>query len=125
VRPVYAPALVAWVGGGAAVGVGVAWFPLGPRDVYTPSYHVSERYVERVNVSNTRIVNRTQVTNVYNTVYVNKTVNVTNITYQNQRANNPVTATRKLRLRRRSRLGAIKSVWTRQMAAAPVTPLGP
>jgi len=102
VRPVYAPAMVAWVGGahwgvGVAVGgapaAGVAWFPLGPRDVYCPSYHVSPRYVENVNVSNTTIVNRTQVTNVYNNVYVNKTVNVTNITYQNQHINNAVTAT--------------------------------
>jgi hypothetical protein len=101
VRPVYAPALVAWVGGahwgvGVAVGGGgggVAWFPLGPRDVYCPSYHVSERYVQNVNVSNTVIINKTQVTNVYNNVYVNKTTNVTNITYQNQTAPNAVTAT--------------------------------
>src|SRR5882672_6829823 len=102
VRPVYAPAMVAWVGGahwgvGVAVGgapaVGVAWFPLGPRDVYCPSYHVGPRYVERVNVSNTTIINRTQVTNVYNNVYVNKSVNVTNITYQNQHVNNAVSAT--------------------------------
>ena len=102
IRPVYAPAMVAWVGGahwgvGVAVGgspsVGVAWFPLGPRDVYCPSYHVGPRYVERVNVSNTTIINRTQVTNVYNNVYVNKTVNVTNVTYQNQHVNNAVTAT--------------------------------
>jgi hypothetical protein len=102
VRPVYAPAMVAWVGGahwgvGVSVGgppaVGVAWFPLGPRDVYCPSYHVGPRYVERVNVSNTTIINRTQVTNVYNNVYVNKTVNVTNITYQNQHINNAVSAT--------------------------------
>lgn len=101
VRPVYAPALVAWVGGahwgvGVAVGgapaAGVAWFPLGPRDVYCPSYHVSQTYVTNVNVSNTTIINRTQVTNVYNNVYVNKTVNVTNVTYQNQTAPNAVTA---------------------------------
>jgi hypothetical protein len=124
VRPVYAPALVAWVGGGAAVGVGVAWFPLGPRDVYTPSYHVSERYVERVNVSNTRIVNRAQVTNVYNTVYVNKTVNVTNITYQNQRANNSVTATSQASFTTAQPVGRNQvRVDARQMAAAPVTPL--
>src|SRR5215467_3473738 len=102
VRPVYAPALVAWVGGahwgvGVAVGsapaAGVAWFPLGPRDVYCPSYHVSQRYVERVNVTNTTVVNRVQVTNVYNNVYVNKTVNVTNIRYENQTNVNAVTAT--------------------------------
>ncbi len=124
VRPVYAPALVAWVGGGAAVGVGVAWFPLGPRDVYAPSYHVSERYVERVNVSNTRIVNRTQITNVYNNVYVNKTtVNVTNITYQNQRANNAVTATSQASFTTAQPVGRNQvRVDARQVAVAPVSP---
>ena len=124
VRPVYAPALVAWVGGGAAVGVGVAWFPLGPRDVYAPSYHVSERYVERVNVSNTRIVNRTQITNVYNNVYVNKTtVNVTNITYQNQRANNAVTATSQASFTTAQPVGRNQvRVDARQVASAPVSP---
>src|SRR5215472_16042669 len=34
VRPVYAPALVAWVGGVA--GADIAWFALGPREVYVP-----------------------------------------------------------------------------------------
>lgn len=37
VRPVYSPALVAWIGGGrVGVGIGgaVGWVPLGPRDVY-------------------------------------------------------------------------------------------
>jgi len=131
VRPVYAPALVAWVGGprfgvGVAVGgaaAGVAWFPLGPRDVYTPSYHVSERYVERVNVSNTTIVNRTQVTNVYNNVYVNNTknVSVTNITYQNQRANNAVTATSQASFTTAQPVGRNQvRVDAREVASAPV-----
>src|SRR6266404_1498202 len=100
VRPVYAPALVAWVGGprfSVGIGIGggggmggVAWFPLGPREVYVPSYHVSRAYVTRVNVSNTT-VNTTVVNNYYNTVVVNK--NVTNIRYVNQTATNGVTAT--------------------------------
>src|SRR5712692_4612290 len=99
VRPVYAPALVAWVGGphfsigigiGGGGGVGVAWFPLAPREVYVPSYHVSRTYVTNVNVSNTT-VNTTVVNNYYNTVVVNK--NVTNIKYVNQTAPNGVTAT--------------------------------
>jgi hypothetical protein len=99
VRPVYAPALVAWVGGphfsigigvGGGGGVGVAWFPLGPREVYVPSYHVSRAYVNNVNVSNTT-VNTTVVNNYYNTVVVNK--NVTNVKYVNQTAPNGVTAT--------------------------------
>jgi len=132
VRPVYAPALVAWVGGprfgvGVAVGgaaAGVAWFPLGPRDVYTPSYHVSERYVERVNVSNTRVVNRTQVTNVYNNVYVNNTtVNVTKITYQNQGANNAVTATSQASFTTAQPVGRNQvRVDAREIASAPVAP---
>jgi len=98
VRPVYAPALVAWVGGphfsiGIGIGGGgggVAWFPLAPREVYQPSYHVSRTYVTNVNVSNTT-VNNTVVNNYYNNVIVNK--NVTNITYVNQAAPNGVTAT--------------------------------
>jgi hypothetical protein len=89
VRPVYAPALVAWVGG-VGVGAGVAWFPLGPREVYVPSYPVSRGYVERINVSNTR-VETTVVNNYYNTVVINKTV--TNVVYVNQRVPGAVVAT--------------------------------
>jgi len=76
VRPVYAPALVAFVGGGGggfgfsvAFGggfAGVAWFPLGPRDVFIPGYRASPRYVQNINITNTRAINVTQVTNVYN-----------------------------------------------------------
>ena len=70
-RPVYAPALVAWVGGGA-VGGGVAWFALGPREVYVPAYHTSPVYLNRVNVTNTVIVNNNvNITNV-NVRYVNR-----------------------------------------------------
>jgi hypothetical protein len=95
VRPVYAPALVAWVGGphfGVAVGGNVGWFPLGPREVYVPSYPVSRAYVTNINVTNTR-VETTVVNNYYTTVVVNKQVNVTNVTYVNQRVNGAVTAT--------------------------------
>jgi hypothetical protein len=103
VRPVYAPALVAWVGGphfavgigvggggGFAAGVNVGWFPLGPREVYVPSYRVSRAYVTRVNVSNTR-VETTVVNNYYNTTVVNKTV--VNVRYVNQGVRGAVTAT--------------------------------
>jgi hypothetical protein len=70
VRPVYAPALVAWVGGprvGVSVSAGarIGWFPLGPGDVYVPGYHASLAYVQNINVANTRIVNSTYITNVY------------------------------------------------------------
>lgn len=101
VRPVYAPALVGFVGGGpgsAGVSIGfgggfagVAWFPLGPRDVYLPSYHTSPAYVQNINVTNSRVVNVTQVTNVYNTYHTttvvnNVTVNRVNYTYANNAA---------------------------------------
>ena len=58
-RPVYAPALVGWVGGGSVtVGISVGhrpppprfgWYPLAPREVYVPAYHHSPRYVRRIN----------------------------------------------------------------------------
>lgn len=81
VRPVYAPAMVAWVGGPGmgppgAGGPPVGWFALGPREVYVPGYRVSERYVQTINVTNTTIVNQTYVTNVYQN-------RVTNIRYMN------------------------------------------
>lgn len=60
-RPVYAPALVAWVGGGSvSVGVqvgggpSVGWFPLAPREVFVPWYGVSPRYLESVNFGHVR-----------------------------------------------------------------------
>lgn len=55
-RPVYAPALVAWLGQpgwtvsfsfGSAPAVG--WFPLGPREIYYPHYRSSLRHVRNVN----------------------------------------------------------------------------
>jgi hypothetical protein len=117
VRPVYAPALVAWVGGphfavgigvgggggGFAAGVSVGWFPLGPREVYVPSYPVSRTYINNVNVSNTT-VNQTVVNNYYNTTVVNRNttvvnntnnINVTQIhqTYVNQGVPGAVSAT--------------------------------
>jgi hypothetical protein len=93
VRPVYAPALVVFVGGpsfGMSVafgggGGGVGWFPLGPREVYVPPYRTSERYVQRVNVTNTT-VNVVNVTNIYN----NRTGN--NVTYMHQHNAGAVTA---------------------------------
>src|SRR5450759_3728484 len=74
-RPVYAPALVAFVGGpraGMAIaiggGSGVAWFPLGPHEVYRPAYRSSEFYVRQVNVTHVNVTN----------------INVTNVRYVNQ-----------------------------------------
>ena len=84
-RPVYAPALVAWVGRpgvNVTVRVGsaptVGWFPLGPREVFVPGYRVSPRYVQNVNVTHvTHVTNVTTIINnpghvVANTRYVNR-----------------------------------------------------
>src|SRR6266704_1448483 len=76
-RPVYAPALVVFVGGR---NFGVAWFPLGPEEPYVPAYHVSNTYFRNVNVTNVNVTN-INVTN----------VNVTNINYRNRRAPDAVT----------------------------------
>ena len=92
VRAVYAPALVVFVGGGpGGFGGNVGWFPLGPREVYVPSYHVSEGYMTRVNVSSTT-VNVTQVTNVYNTTIIHNTTVINNVTYVNRGVQGAVTA---------------------------------
>ena len=85
--PVFAPALVAFVGGGGfAVGTsfgpggGIGWFPLAPQEVYRPPYTVSPVYLRRVNVTNVNITN-INITN----------VNVTNVTYRNRTVANAVT----------------------------------
>ncbi|MDR0578650.1 MAG: hypothetical protein LBI87_14255 [Candidatus Accumulibacter sp.] len=54
-RPVYAPALVGWIGAPGGVSSGVApvpptgWFPLAPREVYVPFYRASPAHVRLVN----------------------------------------------------------------------------
>ena len=72
VRPIYAPALVGWIGGprfgvslAFGVGGGVGWFPLGWGEPFIPYYGHSRGYFENVNIRNTRITNITYVTNNY------------------------------------------------------------
>ncbi len=90
-RPVYAPALVAFVGGPRASfsltissGPAVGWFPLGWRDPYFPAFQASRTFVRNVNV--THVTNVTNVTHIYN-----NSTNVTNINYVNR--NNPQAVT--------------------------------
>ncbi len=96
VRPYYAPALVAWFGGAhwgvsiSAGGPSLGWVPLGFGEVFTPSYACSRAYFTNVNVYNTRVVRTVNITNVYNTVYVNHTVY--NREFVNVRAPNAVIA---------------------------------
>lgn len=91
-RAYYAPALVAFIGddhfqltiSSGNIG-GVAWFPLGPREVYRPAYPVSRHYFENVNHSNT-VINNTVINNFYDNS------NVTNIVYANRRVEGAVVA---------------------------------
>jgi hypothetical protein len=57
-RPVWAPALVGWVGGGgwsASFGSGrghrpaQGWYPLTPRDAFVPGYRLSHDHLQRIN----------------------------------------------------------------------------
>ena len=124
VRPVYAPALVAFVGGGPgfhfSAGVGVGWFPLAPGEVFVPGYHVSRAYVNNVNITNTSVT-VTRVTNVYNTVIVNKTTTINNVTYVNQRVNGGVTVvSHDAFVNARPVAQNVMRVDQRELAAAPV-----
>jgi len=58
-RPIWAPALVVFVGGAAGAGRAgfggeehVGWFPLGPHEAYSPPYHSSEAYIRALNAPN-------------------------------------------------------------------------
>jgi len=69
-RPVYAPALVAWAHGPGFAGAGAAapnvgWFPLGPHEVYAPAGRVSDAYLRNVNTANTTITSTSYITDVY------------------------------------------------------------
>ena len=64
-RPVYAPAMVAWVGGphlsvSVSVGQPVGWVPLAPREAYYPTYRVSPVYIKQVNVTHVTVVQPAQ-----------------------------------------------------------------
>lgn len=79
IAPIYAPALVGFVGGpsfgvgfGFGGGIGYsAWFPLGPGEPYFPWYPYNRRYFGRVNITN------------INNVTINRVTNITNINTTN------------------------------------------
>jgi hypothetical protein len=72
-RPVYAPALVAFIGGSSwsvsiSTGPAVGWFPLGWREPFIPWYRTSPRYVQVVNVThvtNITHIHRTDIRHVH------------------------------------------------------------
>lgn len=87
-QPVYAPAVVQFVGGAgvsASFSIGgisaVAWFPLGPSEVYRPMYTASPHYLQQVNTTNT-VIRTTNVTNIINII----NAPVTNNTFVHRRA---------------------------------------
>lgn len=101
-RPVWSPALVAFVGG-PQIGLGIgdvgglsAWFPLGPGEPYAPWYHCTPTYVNQVNITNirvTRIVNvqnNYNITNIRNINYVHRSDATTAVSAQNFRSARPV-----------------------------------
>jgi len=64
-RPVYAPAMVAWVGGSnlsVSVHIGggqpVGWVPLAPREQYYPTYRYSPTYIKQVNITHVTVINQ-------------------------------------------------------------------
>jgi hypothetical protein len=109
-RPVYSPALVAFIGGAnfsVSIGPAVGWVPLGYREPYIPWYTASPAYLRNVNV--------THVTNVTN-------INTTNIRYVNRTAPTGVTVvSRDNFIAARPVQQATISVPSRTLATAPVT----
>lgn len=124
-QPVYAPALVAWVGQpgwrvsfnlGSVSAVG--WFPLAPREVYYPAYPCSTRYVRNVNVAH--VTNVVQITET-------RPADMTRVKYVHRSAPQAVTVVATDAVARgrsvRKEMVAVKDV--RSLAALPVAITAP
>jgi hypothetical protein len=75
--PVYAPALVGFVGGAGFViggGVGIGWFPLGPHEVFVPGYAVSASYYHNINVTHVNVTGVVDLNVTSRVTYVNRNV---------------------------------------------------
>lgn len=89
-RPVWAPAVVGWVGGsgwqvtGSTGGPSIAWFALAPREVYVPAYQATPRYVQQIN--NSIAVNGSV------PIPISRPANGRAALYQNQSLGNAITA---------------------------------
>jgi hypothetical protein len=120
-RPVYAPAVVGWVGGKFSSGPGVGWVPLAPGEVFVPGYHVSQAYVNRVNTTNTAVT-EARVTNVYNTVVVNHNAGASDVAYANRNATGGVTVVSRDTFVNGRPVGrSMVSVPSKELASAPVS----
>lgn len=126
VRPVYCPAMVAFVGGNgwsASVSSGhpVAWVALGPRDVYVPWYRGSQRYVTNINVTNVRNIDRTRINTVYNDYHHN---HGDRIRYTHQETPGGITAVSRDVFTRGNRVnGAQVNIHRDQLGRAQAMPL--
>ena len=113
-RPVYAPALVVFVGGSGstpAAGDGIGWFPLGPREIYSRPYTVSTAYVQRINVGHVTNIN----------VQIIERYNPNQVAYVNRSAPQGVTfVPREVFLRSRPAGGAVLSISPAEMTRAPL-----
>ena len=102
-RPVYAPALVAWVGGphvNVSVRVGraaptVGWFPLAPHEVYVPGYRFTPRYLRHVNDGHVREISHIE------TIVNNPGRAVQHFSYRNRALPHAVTVVPSVVLERR------------------------
>ncbi len=116
-RPVYAPALVVFIGGwpGDSSAEGIGWFPLGPREVYVPPYRASTTYVQHINITT---VNNITVQNIEH-------INVTQVTYVNRGVPSAVTVVpRKSFTQGHPAAGAATSISTDQVRRAPILGMG-
>ena len=116
-RPVYAPALVVFIGGGPddTSADGIGWFPLGPREVYVPPYGASPTYVQRINVTTVNV-----------SVQTIERIDVTRVTYVNRVVPSAVTVVPRGEFNqgRRPGSGPAISFSTEQVRRAPVMGMG-
>ena len=119
VRPIYSPALVVFVGGGGAGLTG--WFPLGPGEAYTPWYHASLQYLNRVNVSNIYDRNQANVRSIYNQRGSSVYANPGNRQYVNRGVATVAMEQGNFAAGRRADQSAVR-VNPQQLAGAPVLP---
>ena len=144
VTPLYAPALVGWIGGGSGFSLSfsfgnaaaVGWFPLGPREPYFPAYNVSSGYFGRVNNTNT-VINNITINNYYNDSRNPNNPALANIRYANRGVPNAVRAVPQDRFANGHRvsessravpaaqLGAARMAAAPQIAPQRVSVLGP
>jgi len=126
-RPIYAPALVVWIGvPGVSINLtsgplpSVGWFPLAPREVYVPSYRHSPTYVRQINI--------THVTNVVNITRIVEEPRRARYTYRDRREAVTVVPGDVLRLSRPVQRDAMRDIernWQEKHTVTPVPPIDP